>query len=240
MKCPSCGMELRGNAKFCDKCGAVIKDSGTNNVVNNIPPYNSSIPPMKQKPKKPVYKKWWFWLIIIIVACAIIGSTIDDEGKNNSGNSTKGTTATTATTAATEKVTTTTVQPTTKNAKQVENSYKKSCKTIDYKTLSRNPDKYKGEKFKFTGQVIQVQETKNLFSDTKTVELRVNVTKGEYGLWNDTIYATYEKSVEEDRVLENDIITIWGQCEGLYTYKSVLGSNISLPKIDVEYYSIEN
>lgn len=45
---------------------------------------------------------------------------------------------------------------------------------------------------------------------------------------------------ESDRILEGDIITIWGECDGLYSYESVLGSKVSLPKIDVKYYSIDN
>lgn len=45
---------------------------------------------------------------------------------------------------------------------------------------------------------------------------------------------------ESDRILEDDIITIWGECDGLYSYESVLGSKVSLPKIDVKYYSIDN
>lgn len=45
---------------------------------------------------------------------------------------------------------------------------------------------------------------------------------------------------ESDRILEDDIITIWGECDGLYSYESVLESKVSLPKIDVKYYSIDN
>ena len=45
---------------------------------------------------------------------------------------------------------------------------------------------------------------------------------------------------ESDRILEDDIITICGECDGLYSYESVLGSKVSLPKIDVKYYSIDN
>ena len=46
--------------------------------------------------------------------------------------------------------------------------------------------------------------------------------------------------LESDRILEDDIITIWGECDGLYSYESVLGSKESLPNIDVKYYSIDN
>lgn len=45
---------------------------------------------------------------------------------------------------------------------------------------------------------------------------------------------------ESDKILEDDIITIWGECDGLYSYESVLGSKVSLPKIDVKYYLIDN
>ncbi|MGN1169484.1 MAG: hypothetical protein ACI4RB_05120 [Acutalibacteraceae bacterium] len=69
-------------------------------------------------------------------------------------------------------------------------------------------------------------------------DLRINVTKGEY-FWEDTIYATVVIDSGDDRILEDDIITIWGTCEGLYTYESVLGSSVSLPKIKVEYYAIQ-
>ena len=73
--------------------------------------------------------------------------------------------------------------------------------------------------------------------------MRINVTKVTYQYiddeyWEDTIYATVEIPEGEDRILEDDIITIWGTCDGLYSYTSVLGSSVSLPKIDVKYYSI--
>lgn len=113
-----------------------------------------------------------------------------------------------------------------------------SCTTIDFDTLSRNPDKYKGNNYSFTGEVIQVSES---FGDT--VKLRINVTKKSYEYiddeyWEDTIYATVEIPEGADRILEDDIITIWGTCDGLYSYTSILGSSVSLPKIDIKYYEI--
>lgn len=125
-----------------------------------------------------------------------------------------------------------------KEQQQEMQKFTESCTTIDFDTLSRNPDKYKGNNYKFTGEVIQVSES---WGDT--VNLRINVTKksyeyldGEY--WEDTIYATVEIPEGEDRILEDDIITIWGTCDGLYSYTSILGSSVSLPKIDIKYYQI--
>ena len=189
------------------------------------------------KVKKSIFKKWWFWVIVVLVIGAIGG--VINQNKTNSQSSKNNTTATVSTTAETTTVKeTTAVPPTTKSAKEIESTFKKSCKTIDYKTLSRNPNKHKGENLNFTGEVIQVQESDSLFSDTTQVDLRINVTKDEYGLWDDTILATVELPEDADKILEDDIITIWGECDGDYTYESVLGSNITLPLINVEYFEI--
>lgn len=124
--------------------------------------------------------------------------------------------------------------------KKEKDDYIKSCKTIDYMTLSRNPDKYKGEHFKLTGQVIQVLDSDSWFNDATT--LRINITKhdNEYvdDWWEDTIIATVVIPKGADRILENDIITFYGDCDGLYTYTSVLKQKISLPKIDIKYFEV--
>lgn len=121
----------------------------------------------------------------------------------------------------------------TKNPIDVEIEYKASCSTIDFKTLSRNPDKYIGNRYTFTGEVIQVMEE----SSSNTVHLRLDITKTSYG-YSDTIYVVGELDNSGDRILEDDIITIWGDCGGLYSYESVLGSTVTLPRIDMRYYSI--
>lgn len=124
--------------------------------------------------------------------------------------------------------------------KKEKEDYIRSCKTIDYKTLSRNPDKYKGEHFKLTGQVIQVLDSDSWFNDATT--LRINITKHENEYvddwWEDTIVASVVIPKGADRILENDIITFYGDCDGLYTYTSILNQKISLPKIDIKYFEV--
>ena len=51
----------------------------------------------------------------------------------------------------------------------------------------------------------------------------MNVTVDEYGIYNDTIMFIYDTG-DGNRILENDIVTIWGPSQGLYTYTSVLGA----------------
>ena len=197
-----------------------------NNLMKNSQKYNGT--------KKPFYKKWWFWVIVVVIVISIGAGS---AGKNNS----KDTDNKETTTVSTSAVETTTVQPTAKAKKKVSaKAYKNKCKTLSFKDLSRNPDKHKGEKLKYTGQVIQVQEDEHWLDDNTTVDLRINVTKDEYGLWDDTIYATVELPKNADRILEDDIITIWGECDGKYSYTSVLGSDVTLPKINIEYYSVKS
>lgn len=198
-----------------------------NNLMKNSQKHNGT--------KKPFYKKWWFWVIVVVIVISIGAGSARNE------NSSKDTDNKETTTVSTSAVETTTVQPTTKAKKKVSaKAYKNNCKTLSFKDLSRNPDKHKGEKLKYTGKVIQVQEDEHWLDDNTTVDLRINVTKDEYGLWDDTIFATVELPKNADRILEDDIITIWGECDGKYSYTSVLGSDVTLPKINIEYYSVKS
>ena len=97
-------------------------------------------------------------------------------------------------------------------------------KHIAYKELARNPDKYLSTNVIFTGEVIQVQES------GKLVNLRVNVTKNTYG-YEDTVMIQYDKSIISGRVLDDDIVTFSGMSMGLLTYKTVMGSEMTIPQI---------
>lgn len=114
---------------------------------------------------------------------------------------------------------------------EYERTYKEDCKTYTYKEIARDPDSYKYEMAKFKGEVIQVLE------DGNYVALRVNITKTSWG-YTDTIYVMYERKPGEPRILEDDIITIWGFLDGLYTYESVLGAEITLPWFIAEYLTV--
>ena len=110
------------------------------------------------------------------------------------------------------------------------------CQTIPYKTLARNPESHKGEYLTFTGEVIQVVESGN------TVNLRVNVTANSSlgsTYYSDTIFVVTHLDEGGDRILERDIITLYGVCQGLYSYKTILGAQATLPRIDAQYWEID-
>ena len=200
------------------------------------------------------YRRWWIW-IIVGVGSLIIISAVAPRSSSNTSRPTESvseiaiiSTTEDQTAAPTEKPTqASTEKPTqkpTKSPADIEQEFKDSCSTIDYATLARNPDKYKGNKYVFTGEVIQVTEPSSWVSGD-TVVLRINVTEEPYeyiegSSWKDTIYATVEIPDGEDRILEDDIITFWGTCDGMYTYTAVLGNSISLPKIDIKYFELRN
>ena len=47
------------------------------------------------------------------------------------------------------------------------------------------------------------------------------------------IFAAFEKDIVASRVLEDDIITVYGTSTGLLTYESTIGGKISVPGIIV-------
>lgn len=107
--------------------------------------------------------------------------------------------------------------------------YIDNCAAYSYEQVARNPDQYEGEYAKFRGKVIQVLESYGYYT------LRVNITQGRYS-WSDTIYVTYDAGTgTENRILENDIITMYGHMAGMYTYTSVLGASVTLPHFIAEY-----
>lgn len=171
-------------------------------------------------PRKTWYKKWWVW-VIIGVAINIAILLVLPKSPTGTANQTQ-------------------------SSKQVQTENKtefiNSCRNIDYKTLARNPDKYKGEKFKLTGKVIQVMDSNSWFEDSTSLQIEITAKENQFAdggyIWDDAIAAKVTIPEGEDRILEGDIIDFYGVCEGLYTYKTVLGDNNSVPLIDIHYFNI--
>lgn len=122
-----------------------------------------------------------------------------------------------------------------RSAEEIENEYKSACGSYSYDEIARNPGSYKGNKAVFTGEVIQVQQ-QSLYGIMCYV-LRVDVTKTSYG-YTDTIYVTYYADEDDARILEDDIITMYGELEGEKTYKTVLGASVTIPSFSAEYIDI--
>lgn len=116
-----------------------------------------------------------------------------------------------------------------------EQDFKASCKNYTFEQIARNPENFKGTNVKLTGEVVQA------LYNSSSVDLRINITKnGTYTTYyTDTIYAIYDFKKGEDKILENDIVTIYGIAQGDYSYISTIGSKITLPLINVKHITIE-
>lgn len=104
---------------------------------------------------------------------------------------------------------------------------------ITYNNLARNPDDYTGKKVKFKGRVLQVSELSN------EIQIRLATKKDSWGYSDDIVYLYFEKSLISSRILDDDIITIYGTAKGLHTYETVLGASVTLPLIYVEKIDLQ-
>lgn len=95
---------------------------------------------------------------------------------------------------------------------------------ITYDQLARTPDDYVGQKVKFSGKVIQVME------GSGKVQIRLAVNKD----YDTVLYGEYKKDIISSRVLENDIITVYGTSIGLLSYQSTMGGTITIPSIKID------
>lgn len=109
--------------------------------------------------------------------------------------------------------------------KSERDEYIAECKSVKYSDVERNPDNYEGEKIKISGSVVQVAE--GWFD---SVTLRVSAGGN---MW----YVTYSREEGESRILEGDSITCYGECDGVRSYTTVLGSQVTIPSLKMKYYS---
>ena len=112
--------------------------------------------------------------------------------------------------------------------------YKQACKTISYEELARDTEGHQGEKFKFTGEVQQIVYE----SEGGTSEYMISVTRGDYDIYTDNVYVYYDNEGGEN-LLEEDIVTFYGEASGDKTYTSVLGEEITIPAVTAVYLNIE-
>ncbi len=95
---------------------------------------------------------------------------------------------------------------------------------ITYDQLARTPDDYKDKKIKFKGKVLQVLENDDY------VHIRLAVDSN----YDTILYCEYKSNIVTSRILEDDIITIYGTSYGLYSYEATSGATITIPAAIVD------
>ena len=173
-----------------------------------------------------------FFILVFMLLVAIADNSVLETKQNSSPIEEQTETSESSSTSKTYEVTPQ------KTEEEIKNEFINDCKQLTYQEIARNPDNYYGTKATFTGKVIQVQE-----GILNNIVMRVDITKEEYEYldmvtWKDTIYVEYKYAKGESKILEDDIITLYGTMEGSKTYTSVLGSSITLPKFNAKYIII--
>jgi len=101
---------------------------------------------------------------------------------------------------------------------------KSTALTISYDNLMRNNENYIGKIVYFRGKIDQVSE---VYSNKYI--LRIATKESEYFDYSgDSIWVNYEGK----RLLEEDIVDIWGSVKGLKTYTAILGNGVTVPDVD--------
>lgn len=108
-----------------------------------------------------------------------------------------------------------------------EEEYKSFCEELNYEDILRNPDTYKGSACKLRGKASQIIE--GLFG---SITIYVEDSSG--NKWG----CVYSYKEGESHLMEGDSITIYGECKGTDTSTTVLGKQVTMPRIDVEYLDI--
>lgn len=109
--------------------------------------------------------------------------------------------------------------------------YKRACESISYKSIARTPDDYKGKNAVIKGEVSYIVEENK---DGKSMYMIY--TRSTYGCYiEDPFYIFIDDSqIEKSRILEGDIITCYGELDGLYDFYSS-----KFPQMNVKYYEIK-
>ena len=193
----------------CKHCGAEIAASA------------KVCPQCGGKNKPPIYKRWWFIVIIVLIVLSAIGGSGSGSDSSASSSTTKAS-ASTASSAAS-------VVP-----EISEDDYKAECQTVDYKELCRYPEKYEGTKIVVKVKVSQIIDAN--FSGSEKA-WRTYTDNSGYGFYADDEYYMLDKrGGDAVKILEDDIINVYGEFTGLEKITRALTSTTDeLPRIEVKY-----
>ena len=109
----------------------------------------------------------------------------------------------------------------------------KTYQQLNFKALSRDPDRYMDEYYVFSGEVNEVLEASQ-DDGTTVVQMRI-ATKDWY---DDVVLVGYVRGKSESRILEDDKVTVYGQYKGLETYEAIFGNSVTIPLFIADQISL--
>ena len=106
-------------------------------------------------------------------------------------------------------------------AAKLEASKAEYSSDYSYNTIARDAENYKDTKVKFRGKVLQ----EGSFGIDGMNYIRLAVDSN----YDTVLFVTYTTDQVTGRILEDDILTIYGTVVGDYSYETVMGATITLP-----------
>lgn len=94
---------------------------------------------------------------------------------------------------------------------------------VSYDDLMRHNERYVGEIVYFRGGVMQASQ---VYGDSYVLRVVTDLYFIEDDLW---------VNYKGERLLEGDVIDLWGRVRGLKTYTAILGNEVTIPEIDSLY-----
>lgn len=113
---------------------------------------------------------------------------------------------------------------------KIESDYINSANIIDYDSLIRRPDDYKGQIIKVTVNITQIFDSGGI--------LGFFTEKGYAGTQNGNEWIIqYELPEGTSRIIENDIVTFYGEFDGVQERaRAIGGSKVYIPHLIAEYH----
>ena len=111
-----------------------------------------------------------------------------------------------------------------------EYEFKVITEQISHIDVSRNPENYIGQAVTFRGRIQQVIE-----GDDGNVGYLISDGLNSF----ETFYVGYIRMPGASRVLEDDVVTVWGYSTGLITYQSVGHGPITVPAIFAYFIDVD-
>lgn len=215
--CKHCGQEIAASAKICPHCGG--------------------------KNKPPIYKRGWFIALIVLIILYAIGSS-DSSSNTASSTSTSASSTKAEVSRSSSSVTVSSSVESDSSTSEIpstptlsEDEYRAECETVKYKDLCRYPDQYAGKKITITGKVQQIMDANWLSSDKAW---RVQTDNDGYGYYlDDEYYAIDKRPSDAIKVLQDDIVVIYGEFTGMTNVtRALTNTTDEIPCIDVAYVDI--
>jgi hypothetical protein len=115
---------------------------------------------------------------------------------------------------------------------ETEEEYKASCQEYKYKDVLRNPSDYVGQRIKITVKISTVHEA----SWANTEKYYFAYSNDEHGWWSGDRYGVFDKRDDKElKLLEDDIITVYGEISDPEYTSSLIVSSSEVFCIDMKY-----